>query len=320
MASSSVPRLDPCRIHVHTSALTLAEQHVPQRWQENQYAVELWLQRSLHATHPWRVAVDASPDVIFGLANFSLYCVAGKSYGRRVLWDELLASNVLAPNSSLSRGVPKIVPLQYAGCGMPWSGATPTRVRIKRPKDMMLLLDQLERKGQNRRSHGVVTPFVVPAGPFDEVASRPARSDWTHRKLLFFAGHVPKLTFSPLRYKLWSSMRADSRVTALSPTLLCSIGSFVHCRLSDDELRAKPLAFFTTFCRASPRVDRGSRGQEVEVTHLSPCLRAASLPTQWSADRATRAQTTSRVPPLSKPSSSGDSISARGATAGSQTS
>lgn len=249
MGDAPVPQLDACRVHVHTSTLTLAEQNVPPHWEDNQYAVELWLQRSLHAMHPWRVRLDASPDLIFVLANFSMYCVAGKSYGRRVLWDELLASNVLAPNSSLSRGVPKIMALQYGGCSLPWNGATPAPMRInRRPKDMLLLLDQLERRGQARRSHGIVTPFLVPADPFDAVASRPPRSEWAQRKLLFFAGHVPKLMFSSLRYTLWKAMRTDRRVTALSPTLLCSIGSFVHCGLSDDELHAKPLAFFTTFC------------------------------------------------------------------------
>ena len=79
-----------CNIHVVDieDALTfhLPARYTPAGWEHNQYAVELWLRRAIE-NHPWRVHDPAQADVIFAAANFSKWCVAGKTFSRRRLWE-----------------------------------------------------------------------------------------------------------------------------------------------------------------------------------------------------------------------------------------
>lgn len=232
----SAPSLSPCRIYVHSPRRALAAQHVPKTWSHNQYAVEHWLQRALRA-HPWRVRERARAELVFVAANFSLFCVAGKTYQRRLLWDELMAADDLAANRTPA-GIPSFLPLQYGGCPEPWAGATPGRARRKRPKDMLLLLDMAIRKGADRRNHSVASPFVVAEGQLAPGGSLGGGAvSWGAKRLLFFAGHVPKLYLNRLRYRLWKQLRRDARVTAISSTLACTVGAYAACRLSDSELR-----------------------------------------------------------------------------------
>jgi hypothetical protein len=53
---------------------------------------------------------------------------------------------------------------------------------------------------------------------------------------------VPKLFIKPTRYLIWKQLRRDPRVTATSWTILCTIGSYRTCLLSDLELRRRALA------------------------------------------------------------------------------
>jgi hypothetical protein len=250
---TSMARLEPCRIYVHTAQRSVAQQHVPSKWAHNQYSVELWLQRSLHGLHPWRVHTIAEADLIFFASNFSLYCAAGRTYQRRLLWDELMSDSSL---NNASRRTPSFLPLQYGGCAEPWVGATPLgHGRRKRPPSMLLLLDLALRKGADRRNHGVISPFVVASPPelVAETVAAPAltAADFGSRRLLFFAGHVPKLYLNPLRYRLWRQLRQyRANVTTLSSTLACTVGAYAPCQLSDADLAAKPPAFFTSFCHA----------------------------------------------------------------------
>ena len=221
---------------------------MPRRWEHNQYAVELWLQRAVHRA-PWRVSLSERPDLILVAANFSLYCSAGRTYQRRLLWDELMSSETIYASQ-----VPMLLPLQYGGCAEPWVGATTLRQRRKRPKGMLLLLDLAMRMGADRRNHSVVSPFLV-SQPAELVVQVVARSfaalPWASRKLLFFAGHVPKLYLNGLRYHLWRQLRTDrANATTISSTLACTIGVFAQCRQSDAELTKQPPSFFTSFCHA----------------------------------------------------------------------
>lgn len=65
-----------CRIYVydahHAADMQLPPRYTPTRWEHNQYAVELWLQRALEA-HPWRVSSLADADLIVVAANFSMW-------------------------------------------------------------------------------------------------------------------------------------------------------------------------------------------------------------------------------------------------------
>ena len=63
------------------------------------------------------------------------------------------------------------------------------------------------------------------APPPAQAASAP----WQQRKLLFFAGHIPKLYIRPTRYQIWRQLRRVPNVTLLSSTLYCGYGPFDTC-------------------------------------------------------------------------------------------
>eukprot|EP00966_Prymnesium_polylepis_P291923 6741994-Prymnesium_polylepis.1 len=79
---------------------------------------------------------------------------------------------------------------------------------------------------------GLVSPFVVsrPAWLTGEAAlhggadPKPRPPSWEDRPLIFFAGHVPKLSISTTRYRLWERLRREPNVTTLSTTINCTIG------------------------------------------------------------------------------------------------
>ena len=62
-------------------------------------------------------------------------------------------------------------------------------------------------------------------------------------KLLFFAGHVPKLHINNMRYRLWKALLNHSDVTALSSTLECTVGAYDVCTSA-----ARVAAEYKTFC------------------------------------------------------------------------
>ena len=83
---ATLPKIEPCSIFVRNIAeqtgLRLADRYVPKHWSHNQYAVEWHLQRMLlrDTPHPWQVSSAELADVVFVAANFSMMCLAGKSY------------------------------------------------------------------------------------------------------------------------------------------------------------------------------------------------------------------------------------------------
>ena len=84
----------------------------------------------------------------------------------------------------------------------------------------------------------------VPQAP----ARRKRRVAWHARKLVFFAGHVPKPYIRPTRYLLWRQGRRDPRVTTVSSTLSCQVGAFAKCDLPTDFLKAQNNTFWLTHC------------------------------------------------------------------------
>ena len=89
------------------------------------------------------------------------------------------------------------------------------------------------------RARRVVVPAVVArprwlvSGDAGDVAgdeaSPPEPRQWAQRRLAFFAGHVPRLFISPLRYLIWKQIRNLPGVTAISHTLDCSIAAYAVC-------------------------------------------------------------------------------------------
>ena len=90
------------------------------------------------------------------------------------------------------------------------------------------------------RARRVVVPAVVArprwlvSGDAGDVAGKygaspPEPRQWAERRLAFFAGHVPRLFISPLRYLIWKQIRNLPGVTAISHTLDCSIAAYAVC-------------------------------------------------------------------------------------------
>ena len=276
--------LEPCSIYVHdlhaASGFDLPVAEVPANWEHGQYATELWLQRALRR-HPWRAESPEKADVIFVAANFSLACVMSM-YKQRALWNKLVADPFLYPAAgdastptdatkavaaggnhnrssiAIGGGAPpsKFVTFQYAACRPPW------QLGSRKPSDVVLLKEYVN--GDWSRS--VVSPFVVSRPPWLVGAgattgastaivatsaagpAQPVAVAWHARKLVFFAGHVPKPYIRPTRYLLWRQGRRDPRVTTVSSTLSCQVGAFAKCDLPTDFLKAQNNSFWLTHC------------------------------------------------------------------------
>ena len=175
----------------------LPERYTPKRWMNNKFSAELWLQRALR-THPWRTTTAATADLIFFEANYSMFCRAGKMFSGRFLWSKMNAALGMPPGKGKppplphealrgAEAVPKAYVLTDNECMPPWTGS-------KRYKGLIELTDQAP------HFNDVLAPFVLTKpwwlvggsrGPIDPPA--PAIVEWQRRRLLFFAGHVPKL-------------------------------------------------------------------------------------------------------------------------------
>ena len=231
-------------------------QWTPADWASNQYAFEWHLARAVRS-HAWRVPKMTDAELVFGAANWSLMCVAKMQLASRRQWQEMLDDAALFPRANRSavcrgaspargcfdaRARPVFMAFQYGGCLPPWQAAAV-------PPNALLL-----RETVLPRSHELRTNFL---GPFAVTTPRwlvgaeaaPAAPPWEARKLVFMAGHVPKLYLSRHRYSLWLVLRSDPRATVVSKTLNCSIGSYSVCRRGDAYVRAQPHTFFRDFCK-----------------------------------------------------------------------
>ena len=119
--------------------------------------------------------------------------------------------------------------------------------QVTLPSHLILLTDRPDaaRPASGRlphlagRARRVVVPAVVArprwlvSGDAGDAAgvetSPPAPRQWAQRRLAFFAGHVPRLFISPLRYLIWKQIRNLPGVTAISHTLDCSIAAYAVC-------------------------------------------------------------------------------------------
>ena len=122
---------------------------------------------------------------------------------------------------------------------------------------------------------GVLVPYVVsqPAWLVGQQAAAVA-PEWHRRKLLFFAGHVPKLYLSDTRYLLWDAYRKqEEQVTILSPTIGCTVGQFSECRRGRAFFAAQPDSYFWNYCAPfcnrswhSPDAKKACGGGDVRAT------------------------------------------------------
>ena len=91
-----------------------------------------------------------------------------------------------------------------------------------------------------------VTAHGKPSPMLREVARNlPA---WAQRPLLFFVGHVPKVTISATRWNIWAAVHNEKDVTTRSHSVHCTVGQFAIC---EDPKRLQNVTVsgeFQTYC------------------------------------------------------------------------
>ena len=80
----------------------------------------------------------------------------------------------------------------------------------------------------------------------------PPTPRWEERKLIFIAGHTPKLSQSATRYLLWKQLRRSPHVTALSSTIGCNVASYAICQ-TPERFEAEFETFCNGWCRSKVR-------------------------------------------------------------------
>lgn len=158
---------------------------------------------------------------------------------RAALWH-LLAAHPIMRNAS----VPKVLPFANTECVSPWQQGQ--RQAVGLGEDMLVLSSK---RGANRL-FDVTVPLNV-NGPAWLIGDAPAPAiAWAARtKLLFFAGHTPKLYLSRLRYNLFRKLsRHPANATALSSTINCTVGAYEVCSSAERVQRE-----YRTFCLAPCR-------------------------------------------------------------------
>ena len=274
-----LPPLTRCSVFYHDVARaagdkfdswqqTLHSKHYP-LWALDPFSTEVHLQRAL-ARSGWRTRSAAEAEIIFVAANLSLMCMAGKAFSARSMWQTGMQAVTMSNSNSRRRPPPLFVTsFQYRqGCMLPWTPGPlqPHLVLADR------MVTELRRGGTSkhraRRPAQLIAPFAISSPRwliggsthFHDAAYRSigVRATWRQRPLLFFGGHVPKLYVNPLRYRLWSRLRSEARVSTQSRTIGCTVAAYGPVCRRDAEWRRRGgnASFFHNWCRA----ECGSKG------------------------------------------------------------
>ncbi len=97
--TSHVLAAQHCKVYVHELHQPLAAHRQPAAWPSHQYAMELHLAEAAKRS-PWRTYTRSEADLVVAVANFSLFCVAGKTFMRRTNWYEMLSDRTLWPHGA----------------------------------------------------------------------------------------------------------------------------------------------------------------------------------------------------------------------------
>jgi hypothetical protein len=246
--------LPACRIYVHDVAAGSAwasansSLRAPSGWENRvRGPQELWAQRALANPHPWRVQRMEEADLVIFSANFSLMCLAYKMvYGLYNLWAHLEQTAPHLLNELPAKGV-----FLETGCKVPWSVSHKRRIgHVSRVRDVAASYMD------------VVAPAVVATQHYHLASAADGQSALQnhHDRLLFFAGHIPKLYLSKLRWEIWKQVRSVPDVTAISHTVNCTVLAWAS--ICQDEQRLSDGVSHETFCRAAcpGQPKRGSVG------------------------------------------------------------
>ena len=161
---------------------------------------------------------------------------------KRRLWDRM---HEVA--DELNTTAPRIVVHLNNECPPAWGpGVGPQR------HDTLMLVDRA------RRPQDGVVPFVL-SRPAWLVGSVPVPAElspppWHARKLVLFAGHVPKLYISTTRYLLWRAWRRDPRVSIHTKDIACSLRAHSICRAPE-----RWESEHDTFCQADCHTSRSCK-------------------------------------------------------------
>ena len=127
--------------------------------------------------------------------------------------------------------------------------------------------------GRTERFQPLVVPFVVASPSWltsdehDAAATQPAHVPWERRKLLFFAGHMPLLHISNIRWNLWRALQGDPRVTLYTTDLLHQV---IHARACE-QYRSTPRSVHgDAYGHTQRPTARGICGARCGATRVKP--------------------------------------------------
>ena len=220
------------------------------------YSVHRWMQRALVA-HPWRVPTHADAEVVYFNASFTYRhpwrYPAMRDLRReapvecQVAMNEHTSISTLASTTTAS-GIPHVTgaaPELFAmGIAQPTNGRRLPGLPACAHFHWMSVV--------RADASDVIVPHVLasPGWLVDDAAARgsaPALArevshllkPWAEQKLVFFAGHIPHLFISSLRFHVWRQLHTDPRATVVQRTLWLHL-HYLACDATDDELRSRP--------------------------------------------------------------------------------
>ena len=212
-----------CKLFLHDVTNQLASNssgglellRTPNDWSELQYSTEDALLRVLQGS-PWLVKDPRNADAIFVVTRRSMLCrkaltdQSNKARVRLSIFSDALWRGALTHPTIATVAVPRVVSVQDHVCRPPPGSRTRRHDVIQLVEMVDLTRNPLLLPPRSPGGPGVVhqlpTPFVTPSRPSWLLASNssvPSAIPWSARKLLFFAGHVPKLINSRVRYFIW---------------------------------------------------------------------------------------------------------------------
>ena len=217
----------------------------------------------------WRRRTDKTPYGVYIYARIPLL--------RKLLDDSR------RQGGNLSR--PRVMVLTNSECARSWPEGG-------RPQDVMLLVDYNRARQQLRTAaaasqanRDVIAPFVITSPAWlVGTAPPPPTPPWAERKLLFFAGHIPKLfSGGRTRYLLWKGLRRSEHVTTSSHTLRCSVGAYEICaRVNRPRLQTEWQSFCREACNFSAPYNCSKSANDLHM--LCKVGRYGAL-VDWSAER-----------------------------------
>ena len=253
--------------------------------------------------HPWLVSDPAAADVVVMTGHgFSRWCVASSILRNRhaeehTTWksNELTRSGDMcgnetfeacgAPHGSACKAAGRLFRSEVAKRKL-WEQmhAVADRLNTTAPRVAVYLNNECphasvgasRRKGSTlmlvdyvRQPQDLVVPFVLsrPAwlrgdAPLPADLA-PARFPWSTRKLLLYAGHVPKLYLSSTRYHLWRAWRRETaRVSIYTKDIACSLSAYAICRVP-----SRWATEHTTFCQRDCGTARVCKANAESLRH-----------------------------------------------------